>query len=54
MAENKKHNLFKNTSSEIYDNLLDDDNYCKELFSILKNVKQIWVSGGEPLASETT
>ena len=54
MAENKKHKIFKKTSSEIYDNLLDDDIYCKELFSILKNVKQIWVSGGEPLASETT
>ena len=53
-AENKKHQLFKNNSAEIFDNLLDDEQYSEELFSILKQVKQIWISGGEPLASATT
>jgi len=52
-AENKKHHLFR-SNSEIFDNLLEDEQYAKELFSILKQVKQIWVSGGEPLASATT
>ncbi len=52
-AENKKHHLFNN-NSEIFDNLLDDEQYAEELFSILKQVKQIWISGGEPLASATT
>ena len=53
VAENKKHHLFKN-KVEIVDNLLDDEKYAEELFSILKRVKQIWISGGEPLASSTT
>ena len=52
-AENKKHHLFK-SNTEIFDNLLEDEKYAEELFSILKQVKQIWVSGGEPLASSTT
>ena len=53
IAENKKHHLFKN-KVEVMDNLLEDDLYAEELFSILKQVKQIWISGGEPLASTTT
>ena len=36
------------------DNLLDNESYAEELFSILKHVRQIWISGGEPLASTTT
>ena len=51
--ENKKHKLFKNVKP-VMDNLLDDEKYSKELFSILKRVRQIWISGGEPLTSETT
>ena len=53
IAENKKHHLFKN-KVEVVDDLLDDEKYAEELFSILKQVKQIWISGGEPLASATT
>jgi len=58
-AENKKHNLYKqkyfqSSITDIHDNLLDDDEYCKELFTLLKSVRQINMSGGEPLTCNTT
>jgi molybdenum cofactor biosynthesis enzyme MoaA len=52
-AENKKHRFFKD-DYVIFDNILDDEQYCHELIQICKQVKQIWISGGEPLISKTT
>ena len=45
-AENKKHNLYKqkyfqSSITDVHDNLLDDEEYCKELFTLLKSVRQI-------------
>ena len=58
-AENRKHKLFKqsyfgNSITEIHDGILENEKYCDELFSLLKNVRQINMSGGEPLTCDTT